>query len=99
MSFITDLEAKLADIENQIKTHSGYVTDIATTVEKLLGDKSTSIANVNILNGAKQAYADVLNVAKAGIPAIEAVAPQATSVIDEVLPVIEAVAPIIEAVL
>ena len=67
MSFevIQKLEEKVKEVSEQLQKHSTYVTEIANTVEKLLADKATTTANANILNGALQAYNDILNLLKA----------------------------------
>lgn len=62
--FVTELEAKISNLEAELKKHSNYVTEIVQTIEKLLADKANSTNNINIINGAIQAYRDVLNGAK-----------------------------------
>jgi len=89
MSFIQDIEAKIAELAAQIKTHSGYVTDIETTISKLATDKITSTNNLHILNGATQAYTDVLNLLKS------AEASPFGQAVEAAIPVVEAIAPLI----
>lgn len=62
--FVKELETKISNLEAELKKHSNYVTEIAQAIEKLLADKANSANNINIINGAIQAYKDVLNGAK-----------------------------------
>lgn len=64
MTFLSDLEQKISNLEAELKKHSNYVTEITQAVEKLLGDKASSSNNINIINGAIQAYRDILNSSK-----------------------------------
>lgn len=62
--FVKELETKISNLEAELKKHSNYVTEITQAIEKLLADKAGSANNINIINGAIQAYKDVLNGAK-----------------------------------
>jgi septal ring factor EnvC (AmiA/AmiB activator) len=64
MTFLSDVEQKISNLEAELKKHSNYVTEITQAVEKLLSDKATSSNNINIINGALQAYRDVLSASK-----------------------------------
>lgn len=64
-NLVKDMEQKIANLEAELKKHSNYATEITQAIEKLNQDKANSINNVNIINGAIQAYKDVLNGAKA----------------------------------
>lgn len=66
MSFLDEIKAKIAAVENQIKEHSGAIKNLAEGIEKMVLDKNTASNNLHILNGALQAYNDVLNGVKGG---------------------------------
>jgi hypothetical protein len=66
MKLIKDIELKVSNLEAELKKHNNYVTEITQTMEKLLSDKAITINNINILNGALQAYRDVINGVKSG---------------------------------
>lgn len=98
MSFIQDIEAKLASLEAQVKQHSGVVLEAANAIENLVSQKTASANSLHILNGATQAYKDVLNIAKAGMPAIEAITPIIEAVAPSSAPTIQAAEGIVSAV-
>jgi hypothetical protein len=56
-----ELQDKISNLESEIKKQSGYVTEITQAIDKLTSDKATSLNNINVLNGAIQAYKDVIN--------------------------------------
>lgn len=66
MNLVKELEGKISNLEAEIKKHNNYVTEISQMIEKLLADKANSSNNLNILNGAIQAYKDVINGVKSG---------------------------------
>lgn len=61
MSIVISIEKKLSELSDMLKTHSGKVLDIHKDIEKLSSDKTTAIGHVNFLNGALQAYNDILS--------------------------------------
>jgi uncharacterized coiled-coil protein SlyX len=61
----SSLEQKISNLEAELKKQSNYVTEITQTVKKLKLDMANSTNNINILNGAIQAYKDILNSSKA----------------------------------
>jgi hypothetical protein len=63
-SIVSTVESKIAELQTQVKTHSGFLTEIGQALEKFAADKLTTNNNLNILNGAIQAYNDVLKVVK-----------------------------------
>lgn len=58
---VDDIKNKITNLEAEMKKHSNYVTEITQGIEKLMADKATSLNNINILNGALQAYRDVVS--------------------------------------
>jgi hypothetical protein len=62
---VSKIEAKISELQNQVKSHGSYINEIAAAIEKMTADKATSSNNINIINGAIQAYTDIMNVLKA----------------------------------
>lgn len=75
---VDDIKQKITNLEAEMKKHSNYVTEITQGIEKLMADKATSLNNINILNGALQAYKDVVN----GSSVDNGVTPKAPTVLD-----------------
>lgn len=61
-----EIEKKIAELEEQSKKHSTYMTEINQAIEKLSTDKNTVIGNLQVMNGAIQAYKDILNKVTSG---------------------------------
>lgn len=64
LSFIEKIEAKLAEVQDNLKTHSEKFSEVSATIEKFAAEKLISSNNLHILNGALQAYTDVVNLFK-----------------------------------
>ena len=64
MSFIKEMESKITDVQEQLKKHTSYASEIVQGIKKLQTDKMNTINNAHILNGALQAYTDVLKMIK-----------------------------------
>lgn len=60
------VEKKIADLQEQVKKQNSDLSEASNAIEKLSNVKSVAVKNLGILDGAIQAYADILTVVKQG---------------------------------
>ena len=60
MSILDTISGKIKDLENTLASHSTQVGHLTATLEKLATDKMQSMRTIDVINGAMQAYKDVV---------------------------------------
>lgn len=96
MSIFESIKSKVLHVESQIKQHTEAAESIARTIDKLSGDRLNTSAYVHALNGAHQAYHDVINLVKEASPevaalisaAVPAAAPVVEAAVEEVAEIV-----------
>lgn len=58
------LERKILDLKEQAKKQGADYDQASSTIEKLRLSRKTAIKNLHILDGAIQAYSDILEIEK-----------------------------------
>lgn len=64
LSFVEKIEAKLQEVQENLKSHSDRFSELSSVIEKQASEKLITSNNLHILNGALQAYTDVLSLFK-----------------------------------
>src|ERR1700693_470306 len=95
MSVFESIKSKVLHVENQIKQHTESFDAIAKTIDKLSGDRLNTSAYIHALNGAHQAYHDVIALVKEASPEVAALV---SAAVPAAAPVVEAVESAVETV-
>lgn len=94
MDVVSIVESKVKEIQDLITSHNSTISNITSSIERLVSNRSSLIAEIHKLEGAVQAFASTTDLIKSTITP-SAVANVVGTVVDAVVP--EA-APIVSAV-
>jgi len=59
-NFLENIEKQIKELEERFQKNADYISQITSNIEKLAADKLNAIKDSNIVNGAIQAYRNVV---------------------------------------
>lgn len=94
MEIVNIVESKVKEIQDLITSHNSTISNITSSIERLVSNRSSLIAEIHKLEGAIQAFASTTDLIKSKISpsaVAEVVGTVVEAIIPEATPIVEAV--------